>query len=143
MSNISLSVRANTAANTVVPIEVVFGAVAGSGTGHAVWGGHWGPSWGLVLDCFVGLGWAGAVVWLAVIGVLQIRERFDIGLWSSSSPEAGRRRERESLFPKDMLNPAGTGRNDRTGQLVEGAGCRAIGIARQYTPRDDVETSQS
>jgi len=106
-------------------------------------GGALGTRLGACVGLFVGLDWAGAMVWLAVIGVLQIRERFDVGLWSSSSPEAGRRRERESLFPKDMLNPAGTGRNDRTGQLVEGAGCRAIGIARQYTPRDDVETSQS
>ena len=125
-----------------MPIEIAFGAVAGSRTGCAVWGAL--ETWlGTFVGLSVGLDWAGVMVWPAVTGVLQIRERFDIGLWSSSSPEAGRRRERESLFPKDMLNPAGTGRNDRTGQLVEGAGCRAIGIARQYTPRDDVETSQS
>ena len=78
-------------------------------------GGALGARLGACVGLFVGLYWAGTMVWLAVIGVLQIRERFDVGLWSSSSPEAGRRRERESLFPKDMLNPAGTGRNDRTG----------------------------
>ena len=79
-------------------------------------GGALGTWLGACVGLFVGLDWAGVMVWPAVIGVLQIRERFDVGLWSSSSPEAGRRRE-WALFPKDMLNPAGTGRNDRTGQL--------------------------
>ena len=72
---------------------------------------------GALVGLVLGLGWAGFVVWPAVIGVLQIRKRFDVRLWRSSSPEAGRRRE-WALFPKDMLNPVGTGRNDRTGQLV-------------------------
>ena len=88
-------------------------------------GGALGARLGACIGLFVGLYWAGTMVWLAVIGVLQIRERFDVELWSSSSPEAGRRRERESLFPKDMLNPAGTGRNDRTG-----LGLRARGAER-------------
>ena len=30
----------------------------------------------------------------------------------------GRKVEGMRLFPKDMLNPVGTGSNDRTGQLV-------------------------
>ena len=30
------------------------------------------------------------------------------------------------LFPKDMLNPVGIGRNDRTGQLV-GPGTESVG----------------
>ena len=59
---------------------------------------------GALVGLVLGLDWAGAVVWPAVIGVLQIRERFDVGLWSSSSPEAGRRRECRQ-FPKDMLQP--------------------------------------
>ena len=48
-----------------------------------------GASIGLLLD----LDWTAVMVWPAVIVVLQFRERFDVILWSSSSPEAGRRRE--------------------------------------------------
>ena len=52
-----------------------------------------GPGLGALVGLVLGLGWAGFVVWPEVIGVLQIRKRFDVRLWRSSSPEAGRRRE--------------------------------------------------
>ena len=80
-------------------------------------GGAVGTQLGACVGLFVGLFWTGFMVWPAVIGVLQIRKRFDVRLWRSSSPEAGRRREPRQ-FPKDMLNPAGTGSNDRTGQQL-------------------------
>ena len=56
-------------------------------------GGAVGTRLGACVELFVGLYWTGFVVWPAVIGVLQIRKRFDVRLWRSSSPEAGRRRE--------------------------------------------------
>ena len=92
LSNFSLSVRANTAAIGVVPTEVVFGAVAGSKTGHALWGAL-GARLGACIGLLLGLNWTGVMVWPAVIGVLQIRKRFDVRLWKSSLSEAGRRRE--------------------------------------------------
>ena len=55
--------------------------------------GALGPGLGALVGLLLGLRWAGFVVWPAVIGVLQIRKRFDVRLWKSSSPEAGRRRE--------------------------------------------------
>ena len=39
----------------------------------------------------------------------------DYGGQDRQRPEGG---GNDELFPKDMLNPVGTGRNDRTGQLV-------------------------
>ena len=52
-----------------------------------------GAWFGALVGLVLGFDWAGFMVWPAVIGVLQIRKRFDVRLWRSSSPEAGRRRE--------------------------------------------------
>ena len=59
-----------------------------------------------------------------------------VRVWrSSSSPEARRRRE-PSQFPKDMLYPCPTGRNNRTGALAS----RGDPKARVWRPVQEVGT---
>ena len=91
MSIISLTVRAYTIWVGVGPIED-FGAVAGGRTGCTVREGVGGPTGGLSwVSCGPGLGWL-----LCMAGSeerLAARERFEVRIWRSSSPEAGRRRE--------------------------------------------------
>ena len=83
LSKISLSVRANTGGiYCVVPIEMwgFFLELLRGAEQVIPCGGALGARLGACVGLFVGLDWAGTMVWLAVIGVLQIRERFDVGL---------------------------------------------------------------